>query len=659
MKKMTWNKRKLAFVLSFILAVMMMPVQAFADEDVPEALEPGAEETVETGEAETAEETEIPVSEESAGDDPIITVKLDNNSGMMLNIECTNATIALTREAASDGQFYWSSGNIGFKLSDDYYPENLPKKGEGYLFAGWEPVGVSGNSPYYDGVTSGTSFKAKWIGTNIGNWESQPYNGGVTITGIKISADLTDEIYIPKTINGTPVVDISKSFADFTHLKKIYLPEGISLERLPLFTNCSYLESICTVDWQGEKMIRKENCLPESIKKIEHNTFSGTALKSLEMPGVTEVEGGAFGAFESCKNLEAVSFGKEAAIDNGAFAKVPNTRIQPGFKKCVVSYPGPMSKIPWDAARYSPNVVFNCTDGSCGWCGDKYVEGRDLYESSCIHWKMDKSGNMTIDSFDDNITDPERENLFMIYRSAQVVKQGQWERDDVKTMKINHADSILENAFWKKDVVGNEIFYDSMTNVHTIEISSGLTSIQQSTFAGFSGLRKISLPDSLLQIRSSSFEGCSSLEDIYYNGTKEQWDNIDNTSNLDDYVPSTSILHCRCTVSFNANGHGNAPASQTNLWSNEDKAIDPGDLSDDDHIFTGWYRDQACNTKWNFNDKVPGDMILYAGWSPVTYPVTVNHGTGSGNFAFGTTVTVSADAAPSGQVFDTWTSNDV
>ena len=41
--------------------------------------------------------------------------------------------------------------------------------------------------------------------------------------------------------------------------------------------------------------------------------------------------------------------------------------------------------------------------------------------------------------------------------------------------------------------------------------------------------------------------------------------------------------------------------------------------------------------------------------TPTTYAVMVNNGTGDGSYAAGATVTITADAAPSGQEFDTWT----
>jgi len=44
--------------------------------------------------------------------------------------------------------------------------------------------------------------------------------------------------------------------------------------------------------------------------------------------------------------------------------------------------------------------------------------------------------------------------------------------------------------------------------------------------------------------------------------------------------------------------------------------------------------------------------------TPTTYTVTVNSGTGGGSFAQGATVSVAANAAPSGKVFDKWTTSD-
>ncbi len=56
---------------------------------------------------------------------------------------------------------------------------------------------------------------------------------------------------------------------------------------------------------------------------------------------------------------------------------------------------------------------------------------------------------------------------------------------------------------------------------------------------------------------------------------------------------------------------------------------------------------------------VIGGSVLspFSGGNATTYALTVNSGTGSGSYAQGAVVNISANAAPAGQVFDAWTGN--
>jgi len=49
------------------------------------------------------------------------------------------------------------------------------------------------------------------------------------------------------------------------------------------------------------------------------------------------------------------------------------------------------------------------------------------------------------------------------------------------------------------------------------------------------------------------------------------------------------------------------------------------------------------------------DIVLSAYFDATTYTLTINNGTGSGSYTAGTVVSISANAAPSGQTFDKWT----
>ncbi|MDR3278783.1 MAG: S-layer homology domain-containing protein, partial [Oscillospiraceae bacterium] len=103
-------------------------------------------------------------------------------------------------------------------------------------------------------------------------------------------------------------------------------------------------------------------------------------------------------------------------------------------------------------------------------------------------------------------------------------------------------------------------------------------------------------------------------------------------------------------------------------------AVNTADLGDDAHILT-----DADGHKWDWVDTHVGaaeSILPYASdvlertsgtkdedyiffdYEQETYAVTVEDGDGDGDFAGGAAVSVTADAAPSGKVFDKWTSDD-
>jgi len=76
-------------------------------------------------------------------------------------------------------------------------------------------------------------------------------------------------------------------------------------------------------------------------------------------------------------------------------------------------------------------------------------------------------------------------------------------------------------------------------------------------------------------------------------------------------------------VSFEANGGSPAPVAQ-NIISGG-KAVIPPPMTRTGYGFGGWYREEACDTEWNFaSDTIDSDTTLYAKWvqNKPTYTVT-------------------------------------
>ncbi|MCR5426491.1 MAG: InlB B-repeat-containing protein [Lachnospiraceae bacterium] len=97
------------------------------------------------------------------------------------------------------------------------------------------------------------------------------------------------------------------------------------------------------------------------------------------------------------------------------------------------------------------------------------------------------------------------------------------------------------------------------------------------------------------------------------------------------YAKWTAIPPTNYTVTFDANGHGTAPAAQT--VASGSKVAEPAALTADGFTFGGWYKEAACENAYDFDTAVTADITLYAKWTEnpaVTYTVTFDangHGT--------------------------------
>lgn len=71
--------------------------------------------------------------------------------------------------------------------------------------------------------------------------------------------------------------------------------------------------------------------------------------------------------------------------------------------------------------------------------------------------------------------------------------------------------------------------------------------------------------------------------------------------------PSTSF-----EVTFDTNGLGTEPLPQC-VFDGERAAV-PQSPTEEDHVFAGWYIDEACTEEYDFDTPIVGDITLYAKW---------------------------------------------
>lgn len=101
----------------------------------------------------------------------------------------------------------------------------------------------------------------------------------------------------------------------------------------------------------------------------------------------------------------------------------------------------------------------------------------------------------------------------------------------------------------------------------------------------------------------------------------EEWPEIPEPATRN--VTLSFTVYELCTVTFDANGHGTAPAALENVQPGTAIAA-PAAPEAEGWTFLGWYREASGETAWNFDtDLVEGSMTLYAKWEQKAAPSPV------------------------------------
>lgn len=96
----------------------------------------------------------------------------------------------------------------------------------------------------------------------------------------------------------------------------------------------------------------------------------------------------------------------------------------------------------------------------------------------------------------------------------------------------------LDNVTLPKSVneIEDEIF-EGCASLKNIDIPEGVKTIDIKAFAYCENLKKVRIPKSVKEIKIGAFYGCNSLNDVYYNGTQDEWNKI----SIDNWVDNTYV----------------------------------------------------------------------------------------------------------------------
>lgn len=120
-------------------------------------------------------------------------------------------------------------------------------------------------------------------------------------------------------------------------------------------------------------------------------------------------------------------------------------------------------------------------------------------------------------------------------------------------------DAVLNNSVIKlpekvQDANGNDLtlrnfsrnIFRDKTNLTDIIFPSSIESIPKGAFSGCRNLRRVTIPKKIRVIEEGTFAGCESLTDIYYEGTRQQWEGVKITHaqyewEFGDLIPGTPV----------------------------------------------------------------------------------------------------------------------
>lgn len=139
-------------------------------------------------------------------------------------------------------------------------------------------------------------------------------------------------------------------------------------------------------------------------------------------------------------------------------------------------------------------------------------------------------------------------------------------RDDVKSVVIEYGVANIGNSAFigcnnltsvvipnSVTNIGKEAFADCC-NLTSVVIPNSVTNIGEEAFAGCSNLSSVTIPNSIKSIGDRVLSSCDNLKDIYYLGTREQWNQITIGSYNNDLMNATIHYNYNSTSENNKCG---------------------------------------------------------------------------------------------------------
>ena len=259
----------------------------------------------------------------------------------------------------------------------------------------------------------------------------------------------------------------------------------------------------------------EEVTIPESVKNIGWGAFSHcTNLKKATiLEGTTYIDSY---AFEYCESLENLT--------------MPISITHTGGN---IFYQSSLTSITYSGTKEQWNSI------------EEKDEDLDIIEIQCTDGNLNE--RKTVDGYQYIVRDDDTVEI-VGYVDELVNVEIAEELEGKKVISIRRCAfqgcSSLKSISIPDSVANIEYgAFNNCQSLETLKLPNKLKSIRSGMFYGCTSLKTITIPSSVASIDYEVFENCNNLTYIVYNGTKEQWRNIDRA---DDSF-NLSELEIRCT----------------------------------------------------------------------------------------------------------------
>lgn len=392
----------------------------------------------------------------------------------------------------------------------------LPTKAQAIKISGNYTISVAGDNCII------TDFRDDISGSLV----IPPYLSGYKVVGIEENAfyhclDLT-YISIPSTV--TYIDDYA--FADCVNVEDFYIPSSVTTIGAHAFSGCA---SVCSF------------YLPNSVTAIGDYAFSACHnITEFTIPDSVKTVG--TGVFENCKALESITIGRGVTsmgyMGDGCVA----------YTDLYIKDPNAWCNVQFANSGYNP----------ANYCKTTHIldengnEVQNLVLDSTVTqipiFTFNHCTNLTSVAIPESVTSVDKWAFLECTNMTRFRVDGDntvYSTDDKGVLLSKDKKTLI---LAPKGISGSYILPDSVTAIdvsafdkcnklQTVIIPKGVTVIGSYAFRKCTGLQSITIPYGVNTIEQVAFSDCTNLNDVYYAGSKADWEAIsiaDNNNCLTD-----------------------------------------------------------------------------------------------------------------------------